>query len=73
MIGITEKPIKARLIAKSHSLLGSVTRPRRIQPTAHREIVLIMSLNFCVLSRTIPRTNDPATPKKMKTPPKRAF
>ena len=73
MIGITENPMTARFKAKSHNELGSVTRPRRMQATAHRDIMLIMSLNFYVLSGTIPRTNEPATPKKMKIPPKRAL
>ena len=72
-MGITEKPIKARFTAKSHSSLGSVTKPSKMKPTAQRAVELIMSLNFCVLSKTMPRTKDPVTPKKIKTPPKTAF
>ena len=74
MIGITLKPMKARLNENIHPISrGKVTKPSKMKPTAHKAVQLINSLNFYDLSRTIPSTNDPATPKNIKTPPKTAL
>ncbi len=73
MIGITVKPIRARLIVKSHLLNGRVNKPSRIRIIALPDVILMRNLNFADLSRYTPRTKEPKTPKKMKIPPKIAL
>ena len=74
MMGITENPTKTRLIAKSVVLPeGRVKKERAMKRIAPKEVPLIMSLYLEVLSKATPRMKEPATPEKMKMPPKMAL
>ena len=69
IMGITEKPIKARFIVKTHLLKGRVNKPRRMRAIALAEVMTMRNLYFAVLSRKTPSTNEPKTPEKMKIAP----
>ena len=74
MMGMTVKPTKTRLIAKRVVLPdGSVKKDRAMNRIAPKDVPVIMSLYLEVLSKAMPRTKEPATPEKMKMPPKMAF
>ncbi len=70
MIGITVKPIIAKLNEKRPTFLeGSVQNEKRMKTTVAIEVQLMINLYFWYLSSINPKMNDPTTPKNMNTPP----
>lgn len=74
MIGMTQKPTKTRLTAKSAVLIeGSVKKETPMNRIAPKEVPIIIILYLEVLSRATPKMKEPATPEKMKMAPKMAL